>query len=153
MKTNSSKTALVYAVDLLAARSYSEKQLADKLKRRGYDEAEIAAAMERLIKCHYIDDGDLCRRQYASYINEGRRSIKAILYKLREKGFDTADIENAAAEAETDTQEYEYNACKKLLAAHFKRTADRQKCQAYLYRKGFNYSAIRNAVDDFFNET
>ena len=64
MKVQNSKTALVYAVDLLAARAYSEKQLTDKLKRRGYSETEIAAAMQRLTERHYIDDGDLCQRQY-----------------------------------------------------------------------------------------
>lgn len=152
MKKQNNKTALVYAVDLLAVRPYSEKQLVDKLKRRGYDEMEIAQVMERLISRHYIDDSDLCQRQYSAYINEGKRSIKAILYKLKEKGFSSTDIENARVENEVDTDEYEYRVCLKLLVAHFKPIAERQKCQAYLYRKGFNFSAIRNAVDDFFSE-
>ena len=152
MKVQNSKTALVYAVDLLAVRAYSEKQLTDKLKRRGYSETEIAAAMQRLTERHYIDDGDLCQRQYQAYLNEGRRSIKAILYKLKEKGFNSVDIENAQAECDIDTADYEYRVCIKLLAAHFKRSADRQKCQAYLYRKGFNFSAARNAVDEFLSE-
>lgn len=152
MKKQNNKTALVYAVDLLAVRPYSEKQLVDKLKRRGYDEMEIAQVMERLISRRYVDDSDLCQRQYSAYINEGKRSIKAILYKLKEKGFSSTDIENARAENEVDTDEYEYRVCLKLLVAHFKPTAERQKCQAYLYRKGFNFSAIRNAVDDFFSE-
>ncbi|SNU98912.1 recombination regulator RecX [Megamonas hypermegale] len=152
MKKQNNKTALVYAVDLLAVRPYSEKQLVDKLKRRGYDEAEIATAMEKLLNRRYIDDNDLCQRQYTAYINEQKRSIKAILYKLKEKGFSSADIENAQIKCDIDTDNYEYRTCMKLLAAHFRRTADRQKCQAYLYRKGFNFSAIRNAVDDFLNE-
>ena len=86
MKVQNNKTALVYAVDLLAVRAYSEKQLTDKLKRRGYDKAEIATAMEKLLNRRYIDDSDLCQRQYTAYINEQKRSIKAIFYKLKEKG-------------------------------------------------------------------
>ena len=152
MKVQNNKTALVYAVDLLAIRAYSEKQLADKLKKRGYNEREIAEAVQRLIERHYLDDTDLCQRQYMAYINERKRSIKAILYKLKEKGFSSIDIENAIAENAIDTDEYECNVCFKLLTIHFKPNVEKQKCQAYLYRKGFNFSAIKNAVDKFLSE-
>lgn len=144
------KTALVYAVDLLAVRPYSVKQLTDKLKRRGYSEIEIEETLTKLLSRHYLDDTDLCQRQYLSYLNEGRRSITAIRYKLLEKGFCNEDIENAFTETDVDTQEYEYNTCLKLLNAHFKPSnADKQKCQAYLYRKGFSASNIRLATEDF----
>ncbi len=155
MKLNNklNKTALVYAVDLLAARPHSVKQLYDKLKRRGYEDEEINEAIERLLKRHYLDDTDLCQRQYQAYINEGKRSFQMIKYKLKEKGFNHADIENALAETDVDIIEYEYRVCLKLLQGHFRvSTAERQKCQAYLYRKGFSSSAIFSAVDDFLQD-
>lgn len=144
------KTALVYAVDLLAARPYSTKQLSDKLRRRGYEAEEIDEAINRLTARHYLDDTDLCQRQCRLYLSEQRRSLQAVKYKLREKGFSGEDIENALADTDIDPDSYEYNVCFRLLQGHFRPSAaDRQKCMAYLYRKGFNSSPIRAAVDDF----
>ena len=144
------KTALVYAVDLLAARPYSQKQLMAKLKQRGYEEEEIDEAIARLLQRHYLDDSDLCCRQCRMYIEERRRSLKAISYKLREKGFASADIENAMAENVKDADVYEYEVCMRLLQGHFRvQSAQLQKCMAYLYRKGFNISPARAAAEDF----
>lgn len=151
------KTALVYAVDLLAARPYSTKQLYDKLVRHGYTSEETDEAMSRLLARHYLDDADLCRRQCAMYLSEARRSVQAIKYKLREKGFDNEDIESSIEtsfdESGTDTAAYEYDVCLRLLRGHFRpSSAEKQKCLAYLYRKGFSSSAIRAAVEDFMAE-
>lgn len=147
------KTALVYAVDLLAARPYSTKQLYGKLLRRGYAPEEADEAMNRLLARHYLDDADLCRRQCAMYLSEGRRSIQMIRCKLREKGFDSEDIEAAFDESGTDAAAYEYDTCLRLLRGHFRPSAaEKQKCMAYLYRKGFSSSAIRAAAEDFLAE-
>lgn len=151
MKQQNNKTALVYAVDLLAVRAYSTKQLIDKLKRKGYLIEEISMAISRLQERHYLDDSDLCQRQYQAYINEQKRSIKAIKYKLLEKGFNAEDITSAQNELAVDEVEYEYIVCCKLLKSHYRvNTADKLKCQGYLYRKGFNATAIRMAIEDFF---
>lgn len=151
MKQQNNKTALVYAVDLLSVRAYSTKQLIDKLKRKGYLTEEISMAISRLQERHYLDDSDLCQRQYQAYINEQRRSIKAIKYKLLEKGFNADDITLAQNELAVDEVEYEYTVCCRLLNNHYRvNNADKLKCQGYLYRKGFNVTAIRLAIEDFF---
>ena len=149
---SNSKTALVYAVDLLSVRPYSVHQLTTKLKSKQYPPDEIATTIERLLAKHYLDDADLCVRQYQAYIREARRSLKAIRYKLLEKGFSTEDIQLAIDEADIDIIDYEYSVCLKLLRSHYKvSTADKLKCQAYLYRKAFNSSSIRMAIEDFLN--
>ena len=148
---NNKSTALIYAVDLLATRPYSTQQLITKLKRKEYAPEEIQEAINRLTARHYLDDTDLCQRQYQAYINEKHRSIKAIKYKLMEKGFSQSDIQNAQEETQIDEIEYEYTVCLRLLNSHYTPSkADKLKCQGYLYRKGFNYSAIRLAIEDFF---
>ena len=148
---NNTKTALIYAVDLLATRPYSTQQLITKLKRKEYAPEEIQEAINRLTARHYLDDIDLCQRQYQAYINEKHRSIKAIKYKLMEKGFSQSDIQNAQEETDIDEIDYEYTVCLRLLNSRYTPSkADKLKCQGYLYRKGFNYSAIRLAIEDFF---
>ena len=150
MKLNNPKTALVYAVDLLAVRSYSVNQLKAKLKRRDYSDEEIELTIAKLLQKHYLDDTDLCKRQCNAYFNEKKRSIKAIRYKLMEKGFNSDDIEEAFDDLAIDTVDYEYKVCLKLLSSHFKvNSVDKQKYYAYLYRKGFSSSSIRVAIEDF----
>lgn len=148
---NNKSTALIYAVDLLATRPYSTQQLITKLKRKEYAPEEIQEAINRLTARHYLDDTDLCQRQYQAYINEKHRSIKAIKYKLMEKGFSQSDIQNTQEETDIDEIDYEYTVCLRLLNSRYTPSkADKLKCQGYLYRKGFNYSAIRLAIEDFF---
>ena len=116
-----------------------------------YAPEEIQEAINRLTARHYLDDTDLCQRQYQAYINEKHRSIKAIKYKLMEKGFSQNDIQNAQEETDIDDIDYEYTVCLRLLNSRYTPSkADKLKCQGYLYRKGFNYSAIRLAIEDFF---
>ena len=153
MKRQNNNTALVSAVDLLAVRPHSTKELYTKLKRRGYDDEEISEAISRLNERHYLDDSDLCIRQCQMYLSEQRRSIRAIKYKLVEKGFSASDIEEAFAQNNLDFSEYEIEVCLRHLHSHFRpSTADKQKCQAYLYRKGFSSSSIRQAVELYFDE-
>lgn len=153
MKRQNNKTALISAVDLLALRPHSTKELYTKLKKSGYDDEEISEAIARLTKRHYLDDTDLCQRQCQIYITEKRRSIRAIKYKLVEKGFCASDIEEAFAQNNLDFSQYECEVCLRHLHSHYRpSTADRAKCQAYLYRKGFSSSAIRQAVEIYFDE-
>ena len=54
-------------------------------------------------------------------------------------------------ETDIDEIDYEYTVCLRLLNSRYTPSkADKLKCQGYLYRKGFNYSAIRLAIEDFF---
>ena len=90
MKLNNPKTALVYAVDLLAVRSYSVNQLKAKLKRRDYSDEEIELTIAKLLQKHYLDDTDLstnllcCVYQQAE-IGKGwkhdNRTIKILKFK------------------------------------------------------------------------
>ena len=57
-------TALMYAVDLLARQEQSSNKLREKLRRKGYEEEEIEAALLRLEEKHYLNDGDACARQF-----------------------------------------------------------------------------------------
>ena len=72
---NNTKTALIYAVDLLATRPYSTQQLITKLKRKEYAPEEIQEAINRLTARHYLVDSDLCQRLFQAYFNEKHRRI------------------------------------------------------------------------------
>lgn len=140
------KTALMYAVDLLARQEQSSSRLREKLRRKGYEETEIEAALLRLEEKHYLNDGDACARQFRFLYEESRSSVKQICVKLMQRGFDSSLVRDCVPQ---DTYEREVQAALRCLAIRFKPSADREKMMASLYRKGFEGAAIQRAVGEF----
>lgn len=72
------------AIYYLTFRDRSRKELCDKLAEKGYEEAEIAEAVEKLMSYGYIDD----ERYASSYIRnqmraKGRRRITMELSRVK----------------------------------------------------------------------
>ena len=146
MAAKNNKPVLVKAVDYLSIRDHSIKQLSDKLRRCGYAQKEIEAAISKLLQNGYLNDTDLCRRQVIRYLNENRYSILAIKHKLCLNGFSSETISECMTQ---DLDEYEEQAAYNILKNRYKRSADSGKYIQYLYRKGFSSKSIRYAADKF----
>ena len=140
------KTALMYAVDLLARQEQSSNKLREKLRRKGYEEDEIEAALRRLEEKGYLNDPDACDRQFRFLYEESRSSVKQICAKLMQRGFDSGLVRDCIP---VDTYERELRAALRCLSIKFKPGADPQKMMANLYSKGFDSAVIRNAVERF----
>lgn len=72
------------AVELLALRPHFRRQLEDKLRQRGYADAEVEEALRRLEGQGYLDDRRLAREvagQRAGRGGEGSRRVRAELLK------------------------------------------------------------------------
>ena len=143
------KTALVTAVDYLARQEYSENKLREKLTRKGYDEDEIEAALARLKERHYIDDRSACARQLAYLYENSTNSLRQVKLKLERRGFDRGLIAECADELDVDLYEQEKAKALRVLRGHYRPDADRQKMLGYLYRKGYDSAALRDAVDEY----
>ena len=140
------KTALMYAVDLLARQEQSSNKLREKLRRKGYEDEEIEAALLRLEERHYLNDEDACARQFRFLYEESRNSVKQICVKLMQRGFDSSLVRDCVPQ---DIYEREAQAALRCLSVRFKPSADRAKMMASLYRKGFEGAAIQSAVEEF----
>ena len=140
------KTALVSAVDILARQEYSTRKLTEKLRRKGYEDEEIVSAVERLEEKHYLNDEDACQRQFDFLYNESRNSVRQIEVKLMQRGFAADLVKRCVPE---DIWEREKAACLKVLRLQFHADGDTQKMAASLYRRGFDTSALRAAIDDY----
>lgn len=143
------KTALMYAVDLLARQEQSEKRLREKLARKGYEPEEIEAAMARLHEKHYLNDEAACQRQFDYLYHESRSSVRQICLKLQQRGFARSHISQCIPE---DTFARELGAALRNLSIKYKPSADTQKMLASLYRAGFDTSVCREAVEEFVSE-
>ena len=145
-KAKGPKTALMYAVDLLARQEQSSAKLREKLKRKNYDEEEIEAALQRLMELHYLDDAGACQRQFDFLYEESRSSVRQIVAKLVQRGFESSMIESCIP---SDTYEREKEAALRVLSLKYHRPADPRKMMANLYQKGFAVDAARAAVETF----
>ena len=92
------KTALVQAVDLLARQEHSTAKLREKLKRRGYEDDEITAAVERLTERGYLNDEAACAREFQYFYEASRLSVRQISLKLVQRGFDAALVRQCVPE-------------------------------------------------------
>ncbi|WP_294158407.1 regulatory protein RecX [uncultured Selenomonas sp.] len=140
------KTALIYAVDLLARQEQSTARLREKLARKGYPEEEIDAAIEKLEAKHILDDAGACEHQFNFLYNESSRSVRQIVVKLQQRGFERSMIRDCIPD---DTYEREKTAALHVLSLKYKKTADPRKMMANLYQKGFDTDVARAAVEAF----
>lgn len=140
-------TALAKAVELLARQEQSSKVLRRKLLERGYDEAEVDAALATLTEKKYLNDADACASQFEILYAEGNLSVRQICAKLIQRGFEPDDIEKLIP---ADTYEHELRAASKALEKKFsEKIPDRLKIRQHLATKGFSSEIISAAAEKF----
>lgn len=143
------KPVMVQAADLLARQEHSSRKLKEKLIRRGYTEEETDTAIDKLKAAHYLNDDDACHRAFEYFYNEKRLSVRQICQKLMQRGFEREMIE---ANIPEDTAEREAETAKKVLRLKFHKAVPWEKQQQYLYTRGFDGSARREAIESFMEE-
>lgn len=129
--------AISYTLWLLGRRDYSEKELRDRLARKGAEPADVDRVIERLADLGLVDDA-----KYAAAFVRSRRRKKgafAIRRELRRKG-----IEGMAADRALEplTEDAQLATAVRLLDKHAWRFAaadDRARARAYAFlaRRGF----------------
>ena len=144
------RRAKLRAMNLLKNRSYTEKQLYDKLKAGDYPEEIIEQALDYVRSYHYIDD-----RQYAEdYIeyHKESRSRSRILRDLVQKGI-SIELAGEVYEEKAGEDRTELEKEQILNLMHNKNFIpneatfeEKQKFSALLYRKGFQVDTIRCAL-------
>ena len=143
------KRAKLRAMNLLQKRSYTEKQLRDKLKEGFYPEKIMDAAIEYVKSFRYIDD-----YQYAvDYITcyESRKSRKKLETELIMKGVSKTVIADAFREWENlGGSQDEIAMIKELLEKkHYSPECDmkeKNRIYAFLLRRGFSIEKVQEAM-------
>lgn len=144
------KTALEKATDLLAHMEQSSTTLRRKLLARRYDAAEVDAALDKLKQHGYIDDADTCRRQFEVFYTEGKLSVRQIVAKLIQRGFDKDFIERLIPD---DVDSHERFAAARALQKKFNRgDFNRAKAWQFLSARGFDSDTISATIEDFLRD-
>lgn len=137
---------------LLAYRPRSEREMRQRLARRGFERPLIDETVERLRRLGYLDD-----EAFARYWTENRdqlspRARRLIQSELRLKGIDP----ETAAEASTvvSDEDAAYRAAarrlRSLVGLDFPSFRDR--LGNFLRRRGFTYDVARHTVDRCWRE-
>ena len=141
------KTALQKATDLLARQEQSTALLRRKLLAQKYDAAEVEGALEKLKQYNYLDDAETCRRQFENLYSEEKLSVRQIIVKLIQRGFDKDFIKQLIPD---DRDAHERLVAEKLLAKKFTRADfDRAKAWQFLSARGFDGDIISSVIEDF----
>ena len=135
------------ATELLANQEQSSTILRRKLLVRKYDAQEVDAAIDKLKKYNYLDDEEICQRQFENFYSENKLSLRQILVKLIQRGFDKNFIEQLITD---DFEEHERSVAENLLAKKFARGKfDKAKAWQFLAARGFDGEIISSVVENF----
>ena len=139
--------ALPAALRLLALRDRSEAELAARLRRKGFSEAQAAAAVERCRQLGYLDDARFARGRARSLLRQGRAVGPKLLADLRQHGVSETEARAAVAAAKEEFDEQTLLA--ELLDRRFPgfafREADereRRRVVNYFLRRGFSLPQV-----------
>ncbi len=138
---------LAAALRLLALRDRSEQDLAGRLRRKGYDEAAIAATLRRCRELGYLDDTRFARQRAKGLMTSGRAVGSRLLAELKQQGLDEQTARAAAAEAagEIDQDQVLADLRQRRFAAFSYTEADdrqRRRVIQYFMRRGFSLSRV-----------
>lgn len=142
--------ALNDAVKQLSYRDLSKTILIEKLISKGHSEdaAEYAAAY--LEERKFLDDTRYAQMLLKSYSRKGY-GTRRIKQELKKRGISNEDANEVYNEYETD-----YSILNSLLDKKLKGdVSDRkeiQKAIAFLQRRGFSWSEIKKALDEYINK-
>ncbi len=149
------KDVIAAASNILVFADNTEKSLREKLERRGFDEAVIDSAVEKLKEAGLVNDARLMR-SFTEYLADKKLYGKGrIKLELQKKGFDKRLIGENLDECISEI-DFEEN-CVKLIKK--KRLIDKirdsktaQKVTAALARYGYGYAEIKYAYTRLLNE-
>lgn len=136
--------AYMRALDYLARRPRSEWEVRDYLRRKDYDSPAIDITLNKL--SDYIDDAKFAESWVASRRLLKPTSLRRLKLELLQKHVSKEIIDSVLANDETNDQEaLRHTIAKKHSQSRYQ---DQDKLIAYLLRQGYNYSDVKQALEE-----
>lgn len=144
--------ALEAALRLLAATPRSERDLRDRLLRRGFRRAAVDAAIARTRELGYLDDAAFARSFVEARQAATPRSRRALAFELERKGIDREVA--AAAVAPLSDAQAAYEAAQRRLRTlrGLDRPTFTRRLGAFLNGRGFSYGVAKATIDRCWEE-
>lgn len=135
------------AIRYLGYRPRSRYEVEQHLRKKEYAPDVIAEVIAKLETRTYLDD-----RAFAAYWVENRsqfrqKGVRALRYELRQKGIDSAIIEETTNEMNEEELAWEAIQPKLRSWNRLEHPAFEKKVMGYLSRRGFGYAVARQTSD------
>lgn len=146
--------AYLTALRLLTRADRSEADLAQRLRRKGFDEAQIKKALERCRELGYLDDRRLVLEQARRLASSGKAVGARLLLELEKKGFPRDMAQNAVQEAGRNLTEEEL--IEDLLGRRFPKfdprhaePREKRRVATFFQRRGYRLGTILSVFDRY----
>ncbi len=130
----------------------TEKAMYEKLLTAGFPKKASAAVIARLVEVGLIDDRRFAIR-FAEKCIESNISKREAVRKMLSKGVPYDIIKDTISETEVDEEEQAANILRKKYLNKLTQENGYEKVYAALIRRGFSYSAVRNVLKNYCEET
>ncbi|TGJ77302.1 regulatory protein RecX [Caproiciproducens galactitolivorans] len=151
IQASDSRRASEKALYLLERRSYSQKELADKISRVASREAAEAAA-QHMADIGLVNDEDYAKRLAADLLCRKGYSASRTRRELQQKGIDRELAEQIIEEAVPDPVEKIKEILRKKYGGMPQDEKGRRRSIAALQRLGYFWDDIRTAINEMENE-
>ena len=146
------KRAKQKAFSYLARRDHSEKELSDKLRRKGFRESIIIGLIEDLKLSQLINDGTFSRQFARNKIIQKSIGRRELAFSLKQKGI-SKDILEATLEevySEYDEKELALRLANQKLKTikNIEPIKVKKRISDFLFRRGFNWEIVEQVFEE-----
>jgi regulatory protein len=135
------------ALRFLSYRPRSRKEVADRLRRRGFEQATVEDVVGRLMEKGLLDDGAFARFWRESRETFRPRSRWLMEQELRRKGVDARTAEEALEGLDEEENAFRAGEKKARSLASLDYQDFRRKLGDHLRRRGFSWGVARRVVE------
>ena len=135
------------ALRLISNRPRSIKEVKDRMKEKGIDDAVQERVVTRFAELDLLDDIAFARYWIDQRARFKPRGIPLLQQELRQKGVDQQIIQDLLNELDNSSAAMQAAEKKARTLAHYPEEEFRKKLSGFLQRRGFYYEEIRTAVD------
>ena len=153
VEKDTKEKTLQAALKLVDYRARTEKEIRDKLSKKGFDSANIEDVITKLRENRMLADGEFAESWVENRNQFHPRSQRLMKYELRNKGISEDQIEEALKSSAGDNT-------LALMAAN--KVSNRfteldwpefqKKLMGYLLRKGFSYEVVTPVIKKFWRD-
>jgi len=140
------RAAYAKALDLLSRRPHFRRQLADKLTRRGFDDAVVEAVLDRLQSHRYLDDRQTAHDFVEAKLARGPLGRRRLAADLAKRGAPREIADEVLADLLPDDDRAAAREAAEAWLAR-RRAPKPQALAGHLERRGFSPAAIWSALE------
>ncbi|MBX6341002.1 MAG: RecX family transcriptional regulator, partial [Thermomicrobiaceae bacterium] len=135
------------ALQFLAYRPRSTREVRDRLTRRGFSPEAVEATIAKLQGWRYLDDAEFARFWVENRAEHQPRGRRLLVQELRQKGVDVETARQAVDETELDELPAAVELARKRLPSlrGLDEPTRRRRLAAYLQRRGYDPGVVRPA--------